>query len=185
MYCVTPVLKISRKGPVWSWRMVRFDKLNFFSFGLADDQQFFNAPCNNMFFGFLMTLQEEFPPIKSYLCWIYISEKINALKTIKFSFSAILWNLLRSKFWNHLQAEKIPCGPIFLDFPIVFQMVWKNQENCKSWLVGFWVIRRSKKPKFQLTIFFAFLRHHYWITNYFEISNFIFSNIKARGVLTC
>ena len=60
-----------------------------------------------------------------------------------------------SKIW--IFFWKIYCGafsgrnnslmPTFFDFLTVFHMVWKNQENCESWLVGFWVGRRSKMQK--------------------------------------
>ena len=107
-------------------------------------------------FFLLVTLQEEFKPVK-YLCWICTSNKNKALKTIKFSFSTISWNLLQSKFWNHFQAEIIPCSLMFLDFLTVFHMVWKNQGSCKSWLIGFWVIRHSKMPNISVNnIFFFF-----------------------------
>ena len=116
-----------------------------FSFELADDKRSFNTSCNNIFLDFwflvsilLIKLQEEFHRIKYYLCWICTSNKDNALKTIRFSFSAFCWNLLRSKFWNHFQAEIIPSSPNFLEyFPTVFHMVWKNQEE--FWILVSWV----------------------------------------------
>ena len=49
------------------------------------------------------------------------SNKNKALKTIKFSFSAILWNLLWSKFWNHFQAEIIHW--IFFEILIFFFLI--------------------------------------------------------------
>ena len=118
----------------------------FFCFGLADDQKFFTASYNNIFLDFwclvsflLKTLQEQFHPIKYYLCWICTSNKDKALKTINFSFSVFLWNLLSRKFWNHFQAEIIPWSPIVLDyFWTVFHMVWKNQEE--QWILVSWVL---------------------------------------------
>ena len=56
----------------------------------------------------LVTLQEEFPPVKYHLCWICTSNKNKTLKTIHFCFSAVPYNLLWSKFWNHFQAEITP-----------------------------------------------------------------------------
>ena len=97
---------------IWSWRSERFGKLSFFSFGLADDQKFFNTAFYNIFLHFwatimdyfniskcsvfflLIKLQEEFPTVKCHLCWICTSNK--ALKTIDFCFSVIFWNLLKS-----------------------------------------------------------------------------------------
>ena len=34
---------------------------------------------------------------------------------------------------------------MFLDFLTVFHMVWKNQENCESWLVGFGLAFKNAK----------------------------------------
>ena len=62
-----------------------------------------------------------------------------------------------SKFWKFFW--KIYCGagleiifrqkyfpnvPYFFIFLTFFFMVWKNQQSCESWLVGFWVSRYSK-----------------------------------------
>ena len=126
-----------------------------------------------------------FSPVKYHLCWICTSNKNKSLKTKNFGFSAIFCNLLWNKFWNHFQAEIIPRCPMFLDFLTVFHVVWKSQENCRSWLVGFWVSRHSKMPKISVNNFFQFLSSHYGFTNNFEILNFVFSNITPRGVLTC
>ena len=114
------------KRPVWSWRSEFV-----FSFGLAEIKNPLMLPATIYFWILMFSfLSSNNTPIKYYLCWICTSNKDKALKTIKFSFSAFLWNLLRSKFWNHFQAEIIPWSPIFLDyFPIVFHMVWKNQEE--------------------------------------------------------
>ena len=75
-----------------------------------------------------------------------------------------------------------------MDFLTGLHMVWKNQESCESWLVVFGLENALKNQKFQLTIFFFFffwfLSCHYGITNYFEILNFLFSNIKLGGILT-
>ena len=98
----------------------------------------------------------EFPLAKCHLCSICTSNKNKTLKTINFVFSAIFCNLLWSKFWNHFQAEIIPWSPLFWDFLTVFHMVWKHQESCESWLVGFWDSRHSKMPKFQFTNFCIF-----------------------------
>ena len=99
-----PILACSS---VWSWRSESFDKLNFLSFGLADDQKSFNAACNSIFLHFLSSHYgflhyfEMFSFLSSnntpgrvhiyiyHLCWICTSNKNKALKTIKFSFSAI------------------------------------------------------------------------------------------------
>ena len=133
-----------------------------------------------MFLDFL-----EFLPVKYYLCWTCTSNKNKALEIKKFSFSAILWNLLRSKFWNHFHAEIIPWSPIFLDFLTVLYMVWKNQESCESLLVGFELVDAQWKPKISINkFFFEFLRFHFEIPNYFETLNFLFSNIIPGGVLT-
>ena len=147
------------KRPVWSWRSEFF-----FCFGLADDQTFFNTSYNNIFLHFwrlvsflLKTLQEQFHPIKYYLCWICTSNKDKALKTIKFSFSVFLWNLLRSKFWNHFQAEITLWSPIFLDyFPTVLQ------KSCESWFIRFWVSRYSKTPKISVNTFFCVFEPPLW-----------------------
>ena len=65
-------------------------------------------------------------------------------------------------------------------------MVWKNEESCESWLVGFWVSRHSKMQKISANnFFFAFLSCHYGFTNYFEILIFAFSNMIPRGVSAC
>ena len=145
-----------------------------------------NASCNDIFLDFwwsvfflLVTLRDVFTPLKYCLCWICTSNKNKALKTINFNFSVILWNLLRSEFWNHLLAEKIAWSSIFLDFSTVFHFVWKNQESCESWLVGFLVSRCSKRRKIWVNkLFFAFLSRHYGITNYCEILNFLILNLK-------
>ena len=152
-----------------------------FSFSLANDQKSFNAACNNIILHFcaanmdffilkfqvfflLITLQEEFPPIKHHLCWICTSNKNKTLLTINVGFSAIFCNLLWSKFWNHFQAEIILSSPLLFYFLKAFYMVWKCQESCESWLVGFWVSRRSKMPKISVNNFFAFLSCHYRFT---------------------
>ena len=122
----------------------------------------------------LITLQEEFPPVKHHLCWICTSNKIKTLKTMNFGFSAIFCNLLWSKFWNHFQAEIIPWSPMFLNFLTVFHMVWKSQESCESWLVEFWVSRDSKMPKISVNNIFVSLSCHYGFTNCFGILNFVF-----------
>ena len=89
----------------------------FFSFGLADDQISFINVCNHTFFSFLsshyaflnysnclncsvffLLITLQFQTIKYHCCGICISNKNKALKTIKFSFSAIQKNFLRSKF---------------------------------------------------------------------------------------
>ena len=102
-----------------------------------------------------------------------------ALKTIKLCFSTIFWNLLWNKFWNHFQVEKIPWSPMFLDFLIVFRMVWKNQMSCESWLVGLEGIQKCQ-------IFQLIISLHFWgVSNYFEISNFVFSDIFSWGGSVC
>ena len=60
-------------------------------------------------------------------------------------------------------------------------MVWKNQESCESWLVGFGV---STHSKISASNFFAFLSRHYGFTNYFEELIFAFFNTIPRGVST-
>ena len=47
-----------------------------------------------------------------------------------------------------------------------------------------WVNRYSKMQK-RPTDVSVFLSHHYGLTNYFEVINFAFPNIIARGVSTC
>ena len=74
-----------------------------------------------------------------------------------------LENLLQSKFWNHFQAEIIPSSLLFFYFLAVFHMVWKNQESCESWLVGFWVIRHTKMPKISVNNFFFIFELLLWI----------------------
>ena len=51
-----------------------------------------------------------------------------------------------------------------------------------SWLVGFLVSRHSKKPKIKPTIFSLFLSCYYGFINYFEILNFLLTNIIPRVV---
>ena len=65
-------------------------------------------------------------------------------------------------------------------------MIWKNQESCEFLLVGSGLVDTQKSQKFQLTFFFffAFLSYRHGITNYFEILNFVFSNIIKGRVLT-
>ena len=71
------------------------------------------------------------------------------------------------------------------DFRTVFHMVWKNQESCESWLVGFWVSWHSKMQKrFANSFSFAFLSCYYGFSNYFEILIFVFSNIMRIWVST-
>ena len=120
-----------------------------FSFALAYDQKSLNAACNHIFLTFwavimnflitlkclvfflLIVLQEEVLPFKYHLYWICTSNKNKALKTIKFSFSAILWNLLWSKFWNHFQAEIIQW--IFFEILnfIFSNIIPKGDSSCK------------------------------------------------------
>ena len=68
-----------------------------------------------------------------------------------------LKNVLRSKFWNHFQAEIIPESLLFLDIVIVLHLVLQNQESWELWLDGFWGNRHSKKRKISGRIFF-----HFW-----------------------
>ena len=103
-----------------------------------------------------------FPPVRYHLWWICTPNKNKALKTNNFCFSAIFWNLLWRKFWNHFQAEIIPRGPMFLDFLTVFYMIWKNQESCESWLVGFWVSRHSKMQKNSVSNIFGIFEPPLW-----------------------
>ena len=70
----------------------------------------------------------------------------------------------------------------FLDFLMVFHMVWKNQRSWELWLDGFWGNRHLKIKKISAKIFFAFLSRHYGFTNCCEMLNFLFSNIITRGV---
>ena len=115
---------------------------------------------------------------------------------MNFSFSSIFCNLLWRKFWNHLQAEIIPWSPMFLDFLPVLHMVWKSQENCEPWLVGFWVSRHSKMPKISVNIFFPFLSSYYGFNNccgiienckiqFFNLFGLLFFNfaLKTYGTL--
>ena len=87
--------------------------LIFLNFGLAGDQKSFNAACNNIFFAFLsshygfLNYFRFFSFFFQWLCWVSTSNKNTAPKIIKFSSSAILHNLLWSKFWNYFQADKI------------------------------------------------------------------------------
>ena len=46
---------------------------------------------------------------------------------------------------------------MFLDSLIAFNMVWKNQECCESWLLDFQLAGVQKHQKFQ-PIFFS----HFW-----------------------
>ena len=67
-------------------------------------------------------------------------------------------------------------------------MVWKNQESCESWLVGFCVSKHSNMQKISANNFFFVcyvLSCHYGFTNYFEILIFAFSNMIPRGVSAC
>ena len=135
---------------------------------------------------FIRNIHKESPPVKYHLCGICTSNKNKALKTIIFHFSAIFWNWLCSKFWNHFQAKIIPWNPMFWDFLKVFHIIWKNQESCRSWLVEFWVSRHSEMSNISVNIYFcAFLSCHYGFTNYFEILNSVFFNIIPRGVARC
>ena len=43
--------------------------------------------------------------------------------------------------------------PRFFIFLTVFNMVWKNQESCESWLVGFCLVGIQKCKKFLPTFF--------------------------------
>ena len=79
-----------------------------------------------------------------------------------------LESLLRREVWNHFQMEKIPKSLLFLDFLRVLIRFW-----------GFWIIRIGKCKKFLPTFFFGV----YGFPNYFEILNFVFSNIP-RGIST-
>ena len=125
------------------------------------------------------------PPVKYHLCWICDSNKNKTLKTTNFCFSAILCNLLCSRFWNHSQAEISPWSPMFLNFLKVFHMLWKNQESYESWLIVFWVSMRSKIQKISTNNFFLFLSNHYGFTNYFKIIVFAFFSIIPKVVSTC
>ena len=79
----------------------------YFNFGSAKDQKYVDAACDHIFLHFwaaimgfliivessvffiLIAIQQEFPPVKYYLCCMCTSNKNKALKTIKSSFSAI------------------------------------------------------------------------------------------------
>ena len=108
----------------------------------------------------LIALQKELLPIKYDLCWIYTSNQNKAPKTIKLSFSAILQNLLKSKFWNHFQAEIIHWNPMFFNFLAIFHMFWKNQESCESLLVRFWFSRHFGLVAMFLNFLTVF--HMFW-----------------------
>ena len=60
---------------------------------------------------------------------------------------AFLENVLWSKFSNRFQAEIIPQSLLFLDFVIVFYMIWKNEKSRELSLDGFWGNRHSKMSK--------------------------------------
>ena len=70
-----------------------------------------------------------------------------------------LENLLQSKLWNHFQAKIILWSFLFLDFLIVFCMVWKNQKS-EPPLVGFWGNSHSKMQEISAKKYFL----HFWAT---------------------
>ena len=114
---------------------------------------------------FLLGIQNNFYIILSSYVEGHVKKKqTNKQTTLKFHvfswFPGLqnLWvfleNLLWSKFWNHFQAEMFPRAP-FLDFLVVFHLVWKNQENWELWLILFWINTNSKKQKIS-AIFICF-----------------------------
>ena len=56
------------------------------------------------------------------------------------------------KINNNSYFPKVSC---FLDFVIVFPMIWKNQKNWEPWLVDLWVYRHSKMQKKFASHFFC------------------------------
>ena len=56
-------------------------------------------------------------------------------------FGCFFWKNFVDLFWKSFWGRNNSLDPPFLT---IFNMVWKNQESCESWLVEFWVIRRLK-----------------------------------------
>ena len=82
-------------------------------------------------------------------------------------FGCFFWKIFVDLFWKSFWGRNNSLDPPFLT---IFNMVWKNQESCESWLVEFWVIRRLKmQANFYQQFIFVFLSCHYGFTNYFEV----------------
>ena len=90
--------------------------------------------------------------------------------------------------WKSFSGRNNSLEPsVCFDFLTVSHMVWKNQESCESWLVGFGVSRCLKMQKISANNFFfgVYDSCHYGFTNYFEILIFAFSNTIPRVVSNC
>ena len=94
----------------------------------------------------------------NFVGWICTWNKNKALKTIKFSFSAILPNLLYRKFWNHFQADifsRVPCIWVFLQFSICSRKIKIVVSLELSWVVGYQTFKNTKNCS--QIFFFLFL----------------------------
>ena len=137
---------------IWQVLSFRFKKQT--SKNVADTT--FKATCKNIvphfraaFMDFsiiLITLQEEFPPVKYHLCWICTSNKNKALKTKKFWISC-LWLVSRPpifgcffwKIYTGASFEIIFMHKLFLDFLIVFHNGLEESRELRTlttWVLG-------------------------------------------------
>ena len=91
------------------------------------------------------------------------------------------WKIFVDLFWKSFWGRNNSLEPPFLT---VFNMVWKNQESCESWLVEFWVIRRLKM---QANFYQQFILR-FWAAIMdlpITLKYFFFSNTIPRRVSTC
>ena len=141
-----------------------------FSFGLADDQKFFNASCSNTFldfwcpvFFFLITLQEEFSPANYYICWVCTSNKKWSSKNHEIQPFNHFVEFTEDQVLKSFSGRNSSLESHVFEFLTVFQMFRKNQGNFESWLVRFWVSRYSKKPIISVNNFFCIFEPLLWI----------------------
>ena len=101
------------------------DKINFFTFRLADDQKSFNAACNNLcifeqpLWISLSYNKQEFPLAKYHLCWTSILNK-NISLFVKFTAKQVL---------KSFSGRNNSMEPHVFGFSKSLHMVWKNEES--------------------------------------------------------
>ena len=138
---------------------------------------------------FLLSAQSNFYIILSSYVEGYVKKNSNLNFMILVSSQVskmwkCFWKIYFEASFQIIFRKKIISYSLLLfNFRIVFNMVWKNQENYESWLVEFWVGRLLKMQKLSTNSFsFAFLSCCFGFSNYFEI--LFFSSTMPRRVST-
>ena len=115
---------------------------------------------------FLLSAQDNFYIRLSTYVEGHVKKKssLNFMSSVGFQASKMwtfLWKFIVELVWKSFLGRNNSLeSPVFSYFLTVFHMVWKNQESCESWLVGFWVSRYSKTGKISTIFFFFFF--HFW-----------------------